>query len=53
MNRAGGSVGARQVADAHEKFVDDLAAGEAECFFEELYPFFLCFWVVELQPFFE
>lgn len=53
MDGAVVGMGAFEIACAHEEFIDDLAAGEAEGFFEEFHPFFLCFGVMVFEPFFE
>lgn len=40
----------RQIPCGHEEFVDDLTPGEDECLFEKLRPFFLCQWIMLIEP---
>src|SRR5690606_21359088 len=46
-------MGSGQVADAHQEFVDDLAACKSEGFFKQRDPLFFGLWVMMLQPFFK
>ena len=50
MDRARGDMGARQIAEAHQEFTDDLPAREGEALAEELDPFLLGQGVVLVQP---
>ena len=43
-------MGARQIADAHQKLAHDLTAGEAERLLEELDPLLLRAWMMRGQP---
>jgi hypothetical protein len=53
VHRAIMGMRARQVTGAHQEFTNDLAAGEAKSFFEQLYPFVLCLRMMRFQPFFK
>src|SRR5271168_4606931 len=43
-------MGAREIAEAHQKLADDLAAGEHESLAEQLDPFFLRARVIFIEP---
>lgn len=50
VDRAVGSVGARQVTGAHQEFIDDLWAGKLESSFEEARPVFQGQRVMPIKP---
>src|SRR5579875_4035461 len=50
MDRATRHMRALQVAEAHQEFADNFAAGKSEGLFEELYPFLLAARMMRIEP---